>query len=94
MYVLLIYDITDDKIRNKIAERLKDYGLKRVQYSAFWGKLNQNRREELMFRIQGLLSKTEGSIILIPVCERDRSQIIKLENFDIDIEESEKKVEG
>jgi len=92
MYVLVIYDISDDKIRNKIAERLKDYGLHRIQYSAFWGKLNQNLREELMFRLSGLVEKTFGSIVMIPVCEKDRAQIIKLENMDFVEEEVEEQV--
>lgn len=87
MYVLVIYDISNDKVRNKIAERLKDYGLQRVQYSAFWGQLNVNRREELMFRLQKLLSTTMGSIIMIPIGEKERSQIIKLENLDYEMEE-------
>ena len=87
MHVLVIYDISNDKVRNKISERLKDYGLQRVQYSAFWGQLNMNRREELMFRLQKLLSNTMGSIIMIPIGEKERSQIIKLENLDYEMEE-------
>lgn len=86
---MVIYDISDDKIRTKVAERLKDYGLKRIQYSAFFGKLNQNRREELMFRLNDYIILTNGSIIMIPICEKDRSQIIKLENIDYEFDEVE-----
>jgi CRISPR-associated protein Cas2 len=45
-YVILIYDIPDDKIRHKVSERCKDYGLDRIQYSAFAGDIDRNRREE------------------------------------------------
>lgn len=35
MLTLVIYDISSDDIRTKLANRLFDYGLRRVQYSAF-----------------------------------------------------------
>ena len=70
-YVLVIYGIPDDRIRHKISERCKDYGLNRPQYSAFAGKLDRNRREELMLRLKKTLGKKEGNIRLQPVCTRD-----------------------
>ncbi len=70
-YVLLIYDIPDDRIRHKVSERCKDYGLSRIQYSAFAGELDRNRREELMLRLRKTLGKKEGNIRLQPVCTRD-----------------------
>ncbi len=70
-YVLVIYDIPDDRIRYKISERCKDYGLGRIQYSAFAGDLHRNRREELLMRLKKTLGKKEGNIRLQPVCTRD-----------------------
>ena len=70
-FVILIYDIPDDRIRHKVSERCKDYGLDRIQYSAFAGELDRNRREELMLRLQKTLGKKEGNIRLQPVCARD-----------------------
>ncbi len=70
-YVLLIYDIPDDKVRYKVSERCKDYGLDRIQYSAFAGDLDRNRREELLMRLKKTLGKKEGNIRLQPVCTRD-----------------------
>jgi CRISPR-associated protein Cas2 len=69
--VILIYDIPDDKIRHKVSERCKDYGLDRIQYSAFAGDLDRNRREELMLRLAKTLGKKQGNIRLQPVCTRD-----------------------
>ncbi|MEW6637241.1 MAG: CRISPR-associated endonuclease Cas2 [Actinomycetota bacterium] len=74
-YVLLIYDIPDDRIRHKVSERCKDYGLSRIQYSAFAGELDRNRREELMLRLAKTLGKKEGVIRLQPVCSRDLSLV-------------------
>ena len=70
-FVIVIYDIPDDRIRHKISERCKDYGLDRIQYSAFAGDLDRNRREELMLRLKKTLGKKEGNIRLQPVCTRD-----------------------
>ncbi|MGF1472614.1 MAG: CRISPR-associated endonuclease Cas2 [Rubrobacteraceae bacterium] len=70
-FVYLIYDIPDDRIRHKVSERCKDYGLVRIQYSAFAGDLDRNRREELMLRLKKTLGKKEGNIRLQPVCYRD-----------------------
>jgi len=72
-YVLLIYDIPDDRVRHRISERCKDYGLSRIQYSAFAGELDRNRREELMMRLKKTLGRREGNIRLQPVCARDLS---------------------
>ena len=39
MNCLLIYDIPDDRKRTKIADICLDYGLDRIQYSAFSGNI-------------------------------------------------------
>jgi hypothetical protein len=39
MQSLLIYDIPDDRARQKVADACLDYGLERIQYSAFLGEL-------------------------------------------------------
>ena len=69
--MILIYDIPDDKVRYKVSERCKDYGLDRIQYSAFAGDIDRNRREELMLRLKKTLGKKKGNIRLQPVCTRD-----------------------
>lgn len=68
---LVIYDIVDDRLRTKISETCKDYGLQRIQYSAFLGDLNRNRREELQQRLKRLLGKKEGNIQIYPLCDKD-----------------------
>ena len=57
MKCLLIYDIPEDKIRNKVAAFCLDYGLDRVQFSAFSGELSSNHQEELMLKLQRKLGK-------------------------------------
>lgn len=71
MYTLLIYDIPDDRKRSKIADTCLDYGLDRVQYSAFGGNLSRNYQQELFLRLKRILGKKPGKLLLIPVCETD-----------------------
>ena len=80
LQTLIIYDIENDGIRSKISEVCKDYGLERIQFSAFWGKMSRNRREEIGLRIKNILPDGEKSkILIIPICEKDfqgRQEII------------------
>ena len=76
----VIYDITDDRLRSKISEACLDFGLTRIQYSAFAGSLNRNKREELFLRMRSLLGSEVGKLLVQPVCEKDASQVLVHEN--------------
>ncbi|WP_447973989.1 CRISPR-associated endonuclease Cas2 [Nitrospira sp. Kam-Ns4a] len=76
----VLYDIPDDAVRTKVAEVCKDYGLERIQFSAFCGPLTRNRREELFLRLSDVLGEQPGRILLQPVCEKDMRSSLNLEN--------------
>lgn len=69
--ILLVYDITNDRARAKIADACQDYGLDRIQFSAFAGELGRNHQQELMLKIRKLLGESAGTITLVPICEKD-----------------------
>jgi CRISPR-associated protein Cas2 len=69
--LVLIYDIENDRLRSRAADICLNYGLARIQFSAFFGKLNRNRRQELALRLQSELGDESGRIRIIPVCEQD-----------------------
>lgn len=71
MHCLLIYDIPDDRQRLKIADACLDYGLDRIQYSAFAGDISRNLQEELFMKVTKILGKKAGIIQLIPICQKD-----------------------
>ena len=71
MQCLLVYDIVDDGKRAKIADICLDYGLDRIQYSAFVGPLLPTHQDELMLRIKQVLGKRPGNVQLFPVCDED-----------------------
>jgi CRISPR-associated protein Cas2 len=77
---LVIYDIEDDKIRLRISETCLDYGLTRIQYSAFLGTLNRNKREELFLRLTSVLDNNPGKIFLQPICDKDVKDVLIKEN--------------
>jgi len=52
LVTLVIYDVEDDWARTRVADACKDFGLERIQYSCFRGKLSQNKREELYERMR------------------------------------------
>jgi CRISPR-associated protein Cas2 len=80
MKCLLIYDIPNDRIRTKIADFCLDYGLDRIQYSAFSGDLSTNHQEELMLKLGRKLGKEPGRIDLFPICRGDWKARITVEH--------------
>lgn len=52
LITLVIYDVEDDWARTRVADACKDFGLQRIQYSCFRGKLSQNKRGELYERMR------------------------------------------
>lgn len=67
MRCLLVYDIPNDRLRTKVADFCLDFGLDRVQYSAYLGRLSRNHMEELMEKIRAKLGKHPASVLLVPV---------------------------
>jgi len=78
---VLIYDIENDRLRTRIADVCLNYGLERIQFSAFFGKLNRNRRQELALKVQNELGDESGRVRIIPVCEQDLRDMWVLDQF-------------
>ena len=82
MLVWVIYDISDDRIRGRIAQICKGYGLYRVQKSAFLGDLNKNELDAIALECKELIEESD-SVFVFPLCD-DCFKKIKLigEGFD------------
>ena len=78
MKCLLVYDIPDDRTRTKVADFCLDYGLDRIQYSAFVGELTRTYQEELMLKIGKRLGKRPGKVQLFVICDRDWRQRLEI----------------
>jgi len=57
MPYVVIYDITRDSLRSRVANKLKDYGLRRIQYSAFVGDLRARSIRSLVTDLKKMLGK-------------------------------------
>ncbi len=71
MKTLVIYDISDDKIRERVAKVCKMFGLSRIQRSAFLGDLTSARRKELSAKLKRVLGKKDGNIQIFVICKPD-----------------------
>jgi len=79
--VLVLYDVENDKIRNRISDVCLNYGLERVQYSAFLGKINRNHRQELILQIQDEIGDELARIRVIPITEDAMAEMWVLDHY-------------
>ena len=73
--VWVIYDITENKQRNRVAKYCKQAGLIRVQKSVFLGSLELNRFDELSEMCKDEINEDTDSLYLFPFCEDDFKKI-------------------
>ena len=78
MYAWLIYDITDNKKRNKVIKSAQKKGLYRVQKSAFLGTINKNKFDELKIECEQIIDEETDSVYLFPLCEKDFKSVVAL----------------
>jgi CRISPR-associated protein Cas2 len=84
MQVMLIYDIPDDRARTKVADFCQDYGLDRIQYSAFEGELSRTHQEELFLRIKRQLGRKPAKVHLVAVAADDWARRLLIEQGDVE----------
>lgn len=73
---MVVYDIADDGLRTLTSEILKDYGLKRIQKSAFMGNL---KKYKLNSMVTDLKNKIESDRILVfPLCQTDFENVVSI----------------
>lgn len=75
MLTWVVYDITKDKTRTKVARRCLDFGLYRVQKSVFLGDVPPNRVEEIVLFSQELLDPETDAVYIFPMCRQDFDQV-------------------
>ncbi|VVB66914.1 CRISPR-associated endoribonuclease Cas2 1 [uncultured archaeon] len=77
MLVWVIYDISENRMRSHVAKICKNYGLIRVQKSAFLGDLNRNESDSLALECEQAIEESD-SVYVFPMCEdcNDRIRLI------------------
>jgi CRISPR-associated protein Cas2 len=85
LLTFIVYDITSDRIRLRIASVCKDYGLDHIQYSVFSGPLDSTRRKEMFARLDHTLGNNDGKILMLQMCEKDvaaKREIVRITNLE------------
>ena len=82
MLYTVSYDISENKIRNKVVMKCKNYGLVRVQKSIFMGELTKNKAEMLSLEIKNFAFQDSDKIFIFPSCNScfDGKQVVGLLN--------------
>ena len=71
----VVYDISGDRARAKMARRCLDFGLCRVQKSVFVGDLPPNRVEEALQFSRELLDPATDAVYVFPMCREDFDKV-------------------
>jgi CRISPR-associated protein Cas2 len=71
MLLLVIYDVSDDNKRNRLANALKRYGLSRIQKSAFKGDLDSQRLKDLLRSIKREVNEDTDVVHVVPIDPRN-----------------------
>jgi len=74
LFVVVTYDIQDDRRRARVAKRMENYGT-RVQFSVFDCLLDERRFLEMRLVLSGLIDPTADSVRLYRLCARCRGQL-------------------
>ncbi len=65
--IWVVYDIVEDKVRNRVARACLSRGLYRVQKSVFLGNLNANARDSLGIECEALIDPDVDSVYIFPM---------------------------
>ncbi len=89
MLYLVAYDIPQEHnpLRQRVAEKLMDYGLQRIQKSVFMGRISRNRAEMLALELREMLKRVSCHLHVIPVCTRCSRGIIAVAGSQLEEEE-------
>jgi len=62
--ILVCYDISSDKRRDKVAKACESYGA-RIQFSVFECPLDELRFQKLRGQLEGLINRDEDQVIFV-----------------------------
>ncbi len=71
MLVWVIYDVSENKRRNRIAKKCKAYGLYRIQKSVFLGDIPMQRADEIAEFSADLIDPKTDAVFILPCCRAD-----------------------
>ena len=87
MFVLISYDIEDDKKRTKVSKLLENYGT-RVQYSVFECLINKEQLKTIKEKTKKIINLDTDSIRFYSICDScvNRIEIVGIGEVSKDID--------
>lgn len=71
MIAWVLYDIEQDRARNRVARYCKQAGLYRVQYSVFLGTLNEHEKDTLELQIETEINPDKDKVYIFPMSKSE-----------------------
>jgi CRISPR-associated protein Cas2 len=78
MICWVLYDIENDKARNRAAKYCKQAGLYRVQLSVFLGEIEASRKDELELQLEELIDPDKDKVYIFPMSRDELRQTVLL----------------
>lgn len=75
LFLVVAYDLEENKVRSHLAEVLQYYGLSRIQYSVFAGELTVRNMEKMNDTLFGFDLHDDDNITVFPICEKCKKNI-------------------
>lgn len=69
MKVFVFYDIKSNSRRSKLINTLRDYSLKRIQLSGFFGDIDKPDLKKLWTEMTTQLKKNEDCVLALSLCK-------------------------
>ena len=73
-----MYDISDHKLRKRIAKKCKQIGLKRMQKSVFFGHTRLSLLNRFKKEGEELINEQSDSILILPITEKGMKKLLSL----------------
>ncbi|PMP92170.1 MAG: CRISPR-associated endonuclease Cas2 [Caldisphaera sp.] len=87
MMLLVIYDVSDDSKRLKLSKRLMQFGLSRIQRSAFIGKASSSLAKDIERASSSIIDKSTDIVHLIKISEMEWNLASKIGKSYFGVEE-------
>lgn len=71
MILWVLYDITNDRARSRVAKYCKQAGLYRVQYSVFLGSISASDRDTLEIQMEEEIDVTTDKVYIFPMSKNE-----------------------
>jgi CRISPR-associated endonuclease Cas2 len=80
-HILVLYDVPDDSLRDRLCKLLQDRGLEKLQLSAYLGRASRGRRNLIIQEIAELIDLQTARVHVIPLSSDLVEDIAVVSNY-------------